>query len=307
MGGHWETQFGLRMEATQTKTFAANLNQSTKNNYIKFFPTAYLSYVPNANSTFSFSYSKRIDRPRFYDLNPNLYFINPFQTIEGNPFLQPAFIDNTELTYAYKKLESKLYFSYEDNSFSQIPIADPNTNFIRFTNENYIDTKRFGISENYAFDKFKWWTSNNAVDLSYAISKSSLTITKARKGLNSRISTNNDFILNTNKTVLFNISYWYSFPGIIGIYKTNTMSSMSIAIQYLLLSKDLKISLKGNDLFRTEKDIIRSTVNGVYQEGHYYYDTQSVQFAASYKFGNKKIKVTKRETGNQEERSRTGS
>ncbi|WP_428229087.1 outer membrane beta-barrel protein [Flavobacterium sp.] len=304
---HWETQFGLRMEATQVKTFAANLNQSTKNDYLKLFPTVYLSYVPNDNSTYTFSYSKRIERPRFYDLNPNIYFLNPFQTIEGNPFLQPAFIDNTELTYTYKKIESKLYFSYEDNLFSQIPIADPDTNFIRFTNENYINTKRFGFSENYTFDKFKWWTSSNAFDLSYAISQSTLPIVQGQKGFNSRISTSNDLILNSNKTILFNLSYWYSFPVIDGIYHRNAMNSLSLTIQYFLLNKDLKISLKGNDIFRTEKDNISSTVNGVYQEGKYYYDTQSIQLNVSYKFGNKKIKIEKRATGNEEERIRTGN
>nr|WP_315254424.1 TonB-dependent receptor [uncultured Flavobacterium sp.] len=307
INAHWETQFGLRIEATQTKTFVANLDQSTINNYIKFFPTAYLSYVPNDNSTYTFSYSRRIERPRFNDLNPNVYYLNPFQTIEGNPFLQPAFIDNTELTYTYKKLESKVYFSYEENLFSQIPIADPDTNFIRFTNENYINARRCGISENYVFDKYKFWTSNNAFDLSYAISKSTLPIVQGQKGFNSRISTSNDFILNPNKTMLFNLSYWYSFPGIDGIYYRNAMNSLSLTIQYLLLNKDLKISLKGNDIFRTEKDNISSTVNGIYQEGKYYYDTQYVQLAVSYKFGNKKIKVEKRATGNEEERTRTGN
>lgn len=307
INAYWETQFGLRMEATQTKTFSETLVQSTKNNYLKIFPTAYVSYVPNDNSTFTFSYSKRVDRPRFNDLNPNVSFINPFQIIEGNPFLQPAFIDNSELTYTYKKLESKFYFSNEKDLFSQIPIADPNTNFIRFTNKNYIDTQRYGISENYVFDKFEWWTSNNAIDLNYAISKSNLVITqKEQKGFNSRVSTSNDFNLNPTKTLLFNLSYWYSFPGIDGIYTNKSMNSLSVTIQYLLLNKDLKISLKGNDLFRTEKENISSTVNGVYQKGKYYSDSQFFKFSLTYKFGNKKIKVEQRESGNEEEKNRTG-
>jgi len=308
INAHWESQFGLRMEATQAKTFAANLDQRTKNQYVKFFPTAYISYLPNENSTFTLSYSRRIVRPSFYELNPNVYFINPFQTIEGNPFLQPSFVDNFEFTYTYKKLESKLYASYENNLFFQIPIADPDTNFIRFTNENYIDTRRFGISENYVFDKYKWWTSNNAIDVNYAISYSSLLITQARQsGFNSRISTANDFLLNPNKTLLLNLSYWYAFPGIIGIYDNKPMSSLSATIQYLMLNKDLKISLKGNDLLRTEKIDMSSKVNGVYQNGKYYYDTQSIQLSISYRFGSKKVKIEKREKGNESERSRTGN
>jgi hypothetical protein len=307
ISGKWEAQFGLRTEATQTRTYAANIDQSVKNNYIKFFPTAYLSYVPNENSTYSLSYSKRIVRPSFYELNPNIYFINPFQTIEGNPFLKPAFIDNTELTYTYKKLESKLYYSYEDNLFSQIPIADADTNFIRFTNENYINTQKIGISENYVYDKVKWWVSNNAFDLNYAVSKSTLSFAQAQEGFNSRISTSNDFILNKDKSLQFNLNYWYSFQGIDGIYKNGAMSSTSLTVQYFLLNKDLKISLKGNDLFRTQKVTGSSVVNGIYQNFKYYYDTQYVQLSVSFKFGSKKLTVMKRETGNEEEKSRTGN
>lgn len=304
----WESQAGLRMESTQTEAFAVDLNMGTKNNYIKFFPTAYLSYTPTDHSRFIFSYSRRINRPAFYRLNPNVFYVTPFQTIEGNPFLQPAFIDNLELIYTYRKLESKLYMSYEDNLVSQIPIADPTTNIIRFTNENCVNTQRYGISENYIYDKLKWWTSNNSVDFNYAISKTSLLILqKEQKAFNSRISTSNDFALNSSKTILFNVSYWYRFVGIEGIYKKQAMSSLSFAIQYLLLDKDLKISLKGSDLFRAENDKGSSTVNGIYQEFKYYYDTQSVMLSLSYKIGNKKIKTNQRDAGNIEERRRTGN
>ncbi|MFH6957958.1 TonB-dependent receptor domain-containing protein [Flavobacterium aquidurense] len=305
---HWNSQFGLRVESTQTKIFAGGFSQSIDKDYIKFFPTAYLTYTANDNSTLSLSYSKRIERPQFRDLNPNTHFWNPFQSFKGNPFLQPAFIDNIEFIYSYKKIESKLYFSYENNLISEITIADPVSNEILHTSENYIDTQRYGISENYVFDKLKWWTSNNAVDFSYAISKSGLTVAqKVQNGFNSRLSTNNDFNLNTSKTVLFNVSYWYSFPGVEGIYTNKEMSSFSLALQYLLWNKDLKISIRGTDIFKTEKIKRSSVVNGVYQEGKNYYDNQSFQLALSYKIGNKKSTPKQRTTGNEEERSRTGS
>jgi len=304
---NWESQIGLRMEATQTKTFSEILSQATKRNYIKFFPTAYISYTPNDNSTFTLSYSRRVDRPKFNDLNPNIAFINPFQMIVGNPFLQPAFIDNIEFAYNYKKLESKFYLSNEKNLFSQIAVANPDTNIISFKNENYINTQRYGISESYIFDKFKWWTSNNAIDVNYTISKSNLEITtKEQKGFNSRISTSNDFNLNTRKTLLINLNYWYAFPGIDGIYTNKAMSSLSFTIKYILFDKNMNISLRVNDLFRTEKEAISSTVNNVFQKGFYYHDSQSIRLSITYKFGNKKIKVNDRESGSEEVKNRTG-
>ncbi|MGX5686871.1 TonB-dependent receptor domain-containing protein [Chryseobacterium cucumeris] len=303
----WEAQAGLRMEATQTK--GSSSTKVTKNDYLKFFPTFYLTYKPNENNSLGFNYSRRIDRPTFNELNPNLYFENPFQSIEGNPFLQPAFIDNIELTHTYKNFDSKIYYSKEANLYGQIAIADPATNDIRFTNENYVNTQRFGLAEGYTFDKFKWWNSNNSLDINYVKSTSFIDVLqKDQEGWSGRFSTNNDFILNKSKTWAFNVNYWYNFAGVDGkFYKAGAMSNLSATIQYLLLDKNLRISLKANDIFRTEKMKQSSIVNNVYQKGIYYNDNQSVQLTVSYKFGNQKIKSVRRSVGNEEERNRTGN
>ena len=304
----WTTQLGLRIEATQTNSKSTNLNVSTKKDYTKLFPTFYVLYNATENSNFLFNYSKRIERPSFYELNPNIYFANPFQTIEGNAFLQPSFIDNFELTNTYNNFVTKLYYSYEDNLFSQVPLADVTTNIIRFTNENFINTHRIGISENFTFDKVKWWSSNNSLDINY--SKSDFNLEEAQedqKGLNTTISTYNDFNLNTDKTILMGVNYWYSFPGLNGIYETKEASSLSLSLQYLLIDKNLNISLRANDIFKSSAERNVSRVNGVLQTARYYYDSRSIQLSVSYKFGNKDLTAKKHKTGNKDERSRIGN
>ena len=304
----WSLQIGLRMEATQTDSKSDNLNLSTKNDYTKFFPTFYLSYDATENSNFSFNYSKRIERPSFFELNPNIYFSNPFQSIEGNAFLQPAYIDNFELTNTFKNFVTKLYYSYEDNLFSQVPLADATTNIIRFTNENFINTNRIGISENYTFDKISWWSSNNSLDINYSKSKFNLEEEQEdQEGVNATISTYNDFNLNADKTLLMGVNYWYSFPGVDGIFDTKSASSLSLSLQYLLLNKDLNITLRGNDLFKTSAERTTTTVNGVFQTARYYYDSRSFQLSVSYKFGNKNISAKRHATGNEDEKGRTGN
>ncbi len=304
---HWELQLGSRVEATQTKMYSENTKQLVKKNYVKLFPTAYINYSINDNSSFTLNYSKRISRPSFFDLNPNAYYLSPLQIIEGNPFLQPAFIDNIELLHGYKKLQSKLYVSYEKNLFAQIPLANDSTNFIRFTNLNYYTTKRFGILENYIVNPFSWWTSTNEVDLNYTISVSSVPEAQGKKGVNSRVSTSNDFNLNTKKTILLNLTYWYGFRGVDGIFVTLPQSALSVAFQFLMLKKNLSASLRVYDPFRTERDRMQTTVNGVFQNGDYYHDSQALRLSISYKFGNNNMKTKQRETGNEEERNRTGN
>lgn len=306
---HWEIQMGLRMEATQTNTYSLTLNEKNKDDYVKWFPSVFVNYRLNESSLLALNYSKRIQRPSFSQLNPNQWYINPFQKIEGNPFLEPAYTDNIEFSYNIKSLESKLYYSNERNLYGQIPIADPATNQINFTNKNYVNTQRFGIIESFTFEKFNWWTSINSIDVNYVRSKSFIPVLeKEQKGWSSRLSTNNDFILSKNENWLLNVNYWYSFKGVDGkFYNIGNMSNLSITLQHLLINKDLRISLRANDIFRTEKFKVNSTVNGIYQKGLYYHDNQSVMLGVSYRFGNKKVKSVKNSAGNEDERIRTGN
>lgn len=304
----WSTQLGLRMENTQTESISENLNISEKSDYLNFFPTAYLSYQASEQSNYSLNYSRRIERPQFYELNPNIYFINPFQTIEGNAFLQPAYIDNVELTSTYKNWVTSIYFSDEKEMFSQLPVPDSTTNIIRFVNKNFIDTKRFGVSENFTFDQLNWWRSSNSFNINYSISTFNLSPKhKDQKGINATISTYNNFTLNKAKTFSLGVNYWYSFPSVTGIFETKALSSLSLSLQYLLLDKKLAISLRGTDIFKTQADRTTTTVNGIFQEARYYYDSRSVRLSISYKFGNKDIQAKKHQAGNSEERGRTGN
>ncbi len=304
----WESQLGLRIEATQTLGYSVSLDQTTKNRYAKLFPTFYLTYTASENSTFSLSYNKRVSRPGFDILNPNVYQASPFQSVAGNPFLQPAFVDNAELVYTYKNLENKIYFSHEENMFGQLFDPNATTQQIKYINENHQTTNRIGISESYIFDKLKWWTSNNAFDLNYSkSSSSSMLAIEDQKGLSSRISSSNDFNLNSKKTWVFNLNYWYAFAGIDGITKTLDASSLSATLQHTMFDKNLKFSLKFDDILRTEVERISYSANGVSQKYRAYYDYQGLYFSVTFKFGNKKIKPIDRELGNEDEKGRIGN
>jgi outer membrane receptor protein involved in Fe transport len=305
LGAKWESQIGLRLETTQTNGFSKNLNQTNTNNYTKLFPTAYLVYTPNDNNNFSINYSRRIERPNYQQLNPFKMYDSPYIFTEGNPFLQPSFSDNFELLYTYKKLENKFYVSNVTNGFEQIGIVESNTNITRYFVDNFLATQNYGISENYTFNKLKWWTCSISLDMNYIIAKSNLAITqKKNDGYNTYLSFNNDVILNKNKTFLFNSFYWYNFPGAFGIYKNTAYSSLSLTLKYLLLNKDLQLSLSGNDIFSGQRSTYTSYINNIRQEFRNYYDSRSFSISLLYKFGNKKISVKPREFGNEEEKNR---
>lgn len=305
IGSKWESQIGLRLETTQTEGFSLNLNQTNKKNYAKLFPTFYLTYNANENNTFSFNYTRRIVRPNYQQLNPFRIYSSPYVYAEGNPYLQPSFTDNFDFTYSYKKLESNIYVTSVKNNFQQIGIVDSNSNITRYFIENFLSSQNYGISESYTFDRIKWWNSILTFNANYFQSKSKLIITEQNNdGFNAFVSTNNDFTLNKPKTFLFNLTYWYNFPGAFGIYKNTASSSLSMSAKYLMLNKDLQLSIIGNDIFSSQRPTYISYVNNIRQEYRNYYDARSLTVSLLYKFGNNKINVNQRKFGNEEEKNR---
>jgi hypothetical protein len=126
-------------------------------------------------------------------------------------------------------------------------------------------------------------------------------------GFYTSITSNNEFTLNKDKTLLYNLNLVFSPVATYGVNRIESAGSVSFTFQYLLLNKDLKISLRANDIFRTDKMRFGSTVNGVYRYGNYYSDTRYAQLTLNYRFGSSKVNVKNRETGNADERSRTGN
>lgn len=304
----WEAQAGLRTEATQTEGFSKTLDQTNDYNYIKFFPTAYISYTPNEKHTVTLNYGRRINRPNYEQLNPFRIYSNPYFYVEGNPFLQPSFSDNLELSHTYKNLSSKLYYSNVTNGYQQLPIVDAATNTQVITVQNFYHTDLVGLNESYLFNKYDWWESANSINIYYSISTSNSAITRSNlESFNAFVSTSNDFVLNKTKTLFFNLSYWYNFPGSADLASSNGFSQLDMSLKCLLLKSKLTLSISGNDLLYTNKPVYTLYSNGVKIQYKNYYDDRSVRISLVYKFGNSNVQVDEKEVGNTDEKNRVGN
>ena len=302
----WETQIGLRMESTKTNGVSNTLNQENSNNYTKFFPTGYITYKHSENNMFSLNYSKRINRPSFFSLNPFRWYSNPYSFSEGNPFLQPSYSHNLEFVFTHKQnWENKIYLSKTDNGFSQITLTDSNTNIQSTKYSNSFNTEIIGLSESYTFDKLNFWESYNSLDLSYSKTSSLLNFTNQnREGINTYFSTNNTFFINKRKTIILNLNFWLSPNGVSDLDKSTASNQLDLALKCLLLNKDLQLSFIVNDLTSSNRPTYISYSNNLQQEYKNYYDNRFFKVSITYKFGNKNINVEKRGFGNDEEKSR---
>lgn len=305
----WSAKIGLRLENTTTEGVSRQLNQTTENDYIKLFPSAYINYVPSEDHILSLSYNKRISRPDFEYLNPFRITQNPFLFIEGNPFLQPSFSDNLELSYIHKqKWVSSLYFSQIKDGFGQVVNIDNQTGVRAIIPQNYYDSYTFGLTESYTFNTWDSWESVNTLNINYSHTDALLDfINDRRNGFNAYVSTSNSFVLNEDRTIISSIDAWYSFPGVFDIYETSSSSSVDVSFKFFFLKRDLQLTITGSDLFRSQ--IVEATAfsNGVRTTYENYYDTRRLRLSLRYNFGNKKINVDRKDFGNEEEKGRTGN
>ena len=107
----WGIKLGLRMENTDLKTLLVNTDEKNEMNFNNFFPTLHTSYRLTESLSIQGGYSRRIYRPRLWDLNPFFNIRNNFSIRTGNPNLQPEFTDSYELSSIYIFEKASLNFS----------------------------------------------------------------------------------------------------------------------------------------------------------------------------------------------------
>ena len=86
----WSLKTGLRAEYTQTIGELDTDIEAYENSYLKLFPSVAVQYTPSKKHQYQFSYYRRIDRPRYSNINPFQNFQSNNSVAEGNPGLLPG-------------------------------------------------------------------------------------------------------------------------------------------------------------------------------------------------------------------------
>ena len=131
----WGLKLGIRLENTDLKTLLVNTNQANSRNVTHFFPSAHSSYKVTEWFSLQAGYSRRIYRPRLWDLNPFFNIRNTFSVRAGNPDLLPEFTDSYELgsIFIFDKtsLNFNVYHRYTTDIIERISVFNNNVNTSR--------------------------------------------------------------------------------------------------------------------------------------------------------------------------------
>jgi outer membrane receptor protein involved in Fe transport len=158
--GDWTVQGGLRAENTNYsghETSNTQQDSSFSRSYTSLFPTAFVSYELNDNNQFTLSVGRRIDRPVYQQLNPFVAYIDKYMQMAGNPYLQPQFSNNIELSHTYKNMfTTTLNYSVIHDMMNETLIH--NDSVIIRSVGNIGTRYNFGIAESAAIPFTKWYT-----------------------------------------------------------------------------------------------------------------------------------------------------
>lgn len=296
-------QAGLRLENTNYhghqlgNAYTVDNNDSSfQKSYVNLFPTIYISYQANAKNQFVINYGRRIDRPAYQDLNPFLFFLDQYTYQAGNPYLQPQFSDNIELSHTYNNfLTTTLNYSYTKNFFAETFEQQEQATIVR--NGNIGVRQNMGIAMSAQIPIEKWWTSIWYVNYTYnkftgMLYGSDINISSPTVLLN----VNNQFKLNHGWGA--ELSGFYRSKGVEGQILLQPFGQMSAAISKQILKEKGSLKLGIRDMLRTQ--IIKGTIDFQQTDASFRNtrDSRQVSLTFTYRFG-KPIKGTQphRNTG----------
>ncbi|MBL7825346.1 MAG: TonB-dependent receptor [Saprospiraceae bacterium] len=96
----WGYQLGLRAESSTYTGTLIDRDTSFRNDFpFSLFPSAFVTYKLNENDNMQMSFTRRINRPNFFQLVPFTDFSDSLNISRGNPDLIPEFAHAVELSY----------------------------------------------------------------------------------------------------------------------------------------------------------------------------------------------------------------
>lgn len=300
-------QIGVRAENTNNQGYSATLDSTLNREYVSLFPNISLSHTIGKDHSLSYSYSRRIDRPSYEDLNPFAYFLDQYTFERGNPFLNPQFTHSFNTSYGYKQT-AFLTASYGRTTGAMTDVIEQidSLNLTFQTKINLATLDNVSINLSTPIPIQKWWMARVNLSGTYNSFQSEYaggTIDNQQWSFNAYMA--NYFTIRKGTTA--EISGWYQSRSLFGIIEILPMYAVNFGFSQTVLDGKGTVKLSGNDIFNMQKfrgviqqDNINTTIDNKWQ-------TRQLSASFTYRFGNDKVKPSrKRGTATDEEQKRAG-
>lgn len=288
--GDFGGEVGLRAEAVNTN-FDITGQEEVDNNYVSFYPSAFLTYEPNERRQARLSYSKRVDRPSLWDINPIDDNDNPTFRNQGNPGLDPEYIHSFELSATQRwGTASMTVTPYVRHTVNEIEDIEKDTTIngqqvILRRAENFSSSTSYGTELVTTFnwnERLEGTLSGNVYrsvtdgsNLSTDLSNDALTYS-ARANVRGEIQDG----------LQLELSQFYRPATDIPGGRIDRFTSTELALQQQLFGGDGSLTFRVDDLFNANQFEVWRRTDNFYQESSFQWGAREYSLTFQYTFGN---------------------
>jgi len=278
---------GLRSEYTTYRIDQLTQVSTYENNYLKFFPSVFMTRTVGKGTDLQLSYSKRINRPSLNALNPIADLSDPQNIRQGNPYLKPELIHSMELsTVRYRDkltLNGTLYYRYIVDQIQRYRTVDSN-GVATMTQVNLDNGSSYGAEASARWQILNSWdvmlsgniyqTEMNAQNLEENLSRTTL-------GGSSKLISNVRFA--GDFSLQFTGEYSSGWASVIGEMKPNLSFDMGLRKDFL--NRKLSANLSVTDIFNAKKFSMELDGSNYYQDFTRKRESRVLTVNVTWKFG----------------------
>lgn len=292
--GNLGYQLGLRAENTDISVDFKRMTDATQisvdKNYLKFFPSVFLSYDLNKNNQFLLNYSRRINRPRSFFLIPFMSYNNNRNLFSGNPDLDPTYENSFELGYNLTKnkvtFNPTLYYkkSEDEVNFYQYSGLNDDGNTVIYTMPVNAGTEtQYGLDVNATYDPFKWWKIMGSADLyGYKNDGNYEGFDFSGDGFSTRLRLTNTF--KPTKTTTFQIQGFYRGAENTVSNQRKPMYAVNLGASQTIWKGNGTIAFNIQDIFNTRARENFVTTPSYSQYSYMQWQPRQFSISLSYRF-----------------------
>ena len=199
----FEVMAGVRWEHTVNKANYSNAHNVTIPDYNNLVPSLALSHTFQNRQSLKFTYTYRLERPEYRDLNPFVNLTDPHNISTGNPLIKPEIGRNYQLGYNWpigkdNSLDIVLLYTYNSPDIKSYTTFYPGykigdsvyANVNVTTRSNIASETRWGANIAGSFNPFSTLTVRTNVQLYERHTKNIYSIPPVMGGFEYRLNAN---------------------------------------------------------------------------------------------------------------------
>ena len=297
--GKFSYQIGLRPEYSLVSTKLLQTNEINERDYLNIFPSAHFSYEFSEENAVQIGYSRRVRRPRFWDLNPFFTFSDNRNFFSGNPNLDPEFSHSMELGHLKDwdnaSLSSGIYYRHTTGDIQRIrTVNDDGTSVTR--PENLSTKDDYGFEFTVSYNPVKWLRFNSDFNFFRSITDG------GNLGPSFESDTYSWFTRGTSRVTIWKntdiqLRYHYRAPLETTQGRNKSMSSFDLATSRDIMKGKGTLVLSVRDIFNTRRRRYTSEGENFLSIGNFQWRSRRATLTFNYRLNQKKKRGGNRQNG----------